>query len=176
MSPFMASLKYISLVVLRNNLDSVVAAVVGIRLQRIPALNDTVLNVGIISDIYVVENDGILNHAVLSNEYFLKQNGILHLAVDDTTAGNQAIVHFGANIVLRRRQIIHLGINLRLILEKVLAHLRLKEIHISLILGLHRRDVVPVFLHLVAINLLHVLVANQDIRNKVPTLLIRATL
>ena len=71
---------------------------------------------------------------VISNEYFLKQYRILHRAIDDTAAGNQTILYIGSCIIFCRRKILNLGINIRVIVQKMLSHICFQEIHVGLVI------------------------------------------
>ena len=42
--------------------------------DRISAFHNAVLNIGIISEIYVIQNDRILYNTVISNKHFLEKN------------------------------------------------------------------------------------------------------
>ena len=86
--PLVPSLQYIPFVVLGYNPNTVVAAVIGVRLECITALDNAVLNMCVVADINIIQNDGILNHTILPDKYLLEQDRILHLAVDDASAGD----------------------------------------------------------------------------------------
>ena len=49
----------------------------------------------------------------------------------------KAVSHNSARIVLCRRKIVDLGINIRILLEEIISHFRLQEIHVGLIVGIH---------------------------------------
>jgi len=59
--------------------------------------------VRVIADVYVIQNNGILDVTVVSDKGFLEDYGILYRAVDNTAAGNQAVLNLRSNIILRRR-------------------------------------------------------------------------
>ena len=65
----------------------------------------------IVTQIYFIENNRILDHAVISHVNLLKQHRILNLAIDDTPAGNQTVLHLASRIVLGRRIIVNLGVH-----------------------------------------------------------------
>mgnify|MGYP002508738222 CR=1 FL=1 len=46
--------------------------------------------------------------------------------------------------IFRRGQIIHLGINVRILFKEVITDLRFQEIHICLVIGFHRSNIAPV--------------------------------
>jgi len=73
----------VSLVLLNDDLDAILTAVIGVRADRVPAFDDAVLYMGIIADINVVEYDGILDVAVGADEDFLEYDGVFYCAVDD---------------------------------------------------------------------------------------------
>lgn len=64
----------------------------------ITALYNTILNVGIISKIYIFK---IINfyHTVITHIYFLKQNWIFHCSIDYISAGNQTVLYNCTRIV-----------------------------------------------------------------------------
>ena len=82
-----------ALIFLDNDLDFVLAAEVGIGTDRISGFHDTVLNVGIITQVNIIENDGILDHAIVSYIDVFEQYRILHAAVNNTAAGNQTVMY-----------------------------------------------------------------------------------
>ena len=129
----------------------------------IPAFYDAVFDMGIITQIYVVQNNRILDNAVISHIYFLKQNRILHLPVDDTAAGYQAVLYQTSRIIFCRRKIVDLGVNSRILTEEIISHFRFQEIHIGLVVSLNGREVVPVILDLISIDPLQILIADQNI-------------
>ena len=63
--------------------------------------------------------------------------------------------------------IIHLGVNIRILLEEEVAYLRTKEIHIGPEIVVHRRDIAPIIGHLVTADALHIFVAHQYIIDKI---------
>ena len=44
--------------------------------DRIPALNDTVFDICIVSEIYIVQNNRVFNHTVVSDKYLFKDDRI----------------------------------------------------------------------------------------------------
>ena len=82
------------------------------------AFNNAVLNMSIISQIYIVQNHRVLDHTVISYKYVFKKDGILHRTINNTSAGNQAVLHLCSRIVFCRRQIINLCLNCRFLFEE----------------------------------------------------------
>ena len=117
----------------------------------------------IIPQIHIVQDYGILNYTIVSNKYILKQNGILNHSVYNTAAGDQTVLHHCARVVFGWRKVIDLGLDSRLLLEEIVADLRLQEIHVGLIIGFHSGNIAPVAVDLVAIDSLQILVANENI-------------
>ena len=62
-----------------------------VRPDRVTALDDTVLNVRIVSEIHIIEDDGIFDHTVISDKDFLEDHRILNRAVDDAPAPHKAV-------------------------------------------------------------------------------------
>lgn len=89
------------------------------------AFYDTIFNISVVADIYIIQNDGIFDDAVIADIALLENNGVFHSAVDNTSAGDQAVSHIGACVVFGRGQIVHLGINIRILLEEIIAHIGL---------------------------------------------------
>ena len=117
------SLHNISFIFFYHHFYTVFPYVAGIGPNGISALHDAVFDAGVVTQIYIIENNGISDHAVISNEYFLKQYRILHRAIDDTAAGNQTVLHISSCIIFCRRKILNLGINIRVIVQKMLSHI-----------------------------------------------------
>ncbi len=96
-----------------------------VRTNGIAALYDTVFNNGVITDIHVIQNNRILNDTVVSDIDLLKENRVFHRSVQNTAAGYKTVLDLCARIVLGRRKIIYLGIDLRILLEEVVPYFRL---------------------------------------------------
>lgn len=65
----------------------------------IMTFHDTILNISIVTDINIIQDNGILNGTITSNKYFLKDDGVLYRTIDDTSAGDQAILDLCTYIV-----------------------------------------------------------------------------
>ena len=85
----------------------------------------------VVADIYVIQDNRILDVAVIADKGFFENNGILHRSVDDAAAGNQAVGYLYADVVLRGRKVVHLGIDIRILTEEIVPDLRLQEIHVG---------------------------------------------
>ena len=55
-----------------HNLNAIPSTEIGIGAQRIPALHNTILNMRIVADIYIIQDDRILDHAVFAHKYLLE--------------------------------------------------------------------------------------------------------
>ena len=117
----------------------------------------------VISNIHIIEDNGILDHTIIADIALLKDHGILYHTVDDTSTGYQAVTHLGTGIIFCGRQVIHLGIYVRILLEEIVSHICFQEVHIGAVVIIHRCDISPVFLDLVSIDSLQILVTDKDI-------------
>ena len=108
-----------------HNFYTIFASVIGIGPYCSPALYDTILNMRVIPDIDIIQNDGILDIAVVTNVGLLEDYRIFYLAVHDTAAGNQAVFDLRAHVIFGRGQVVHLGIDIRILLKEVIPDLRL---------------------------------------------------
>ena len=77
----------------------------------------------VIPDIHIIQNDGVFDIAVVSNIGLSEQNGILYHTIDDGSAGNKAVLYTGTYIILGRRQVLCLGIDIRVLLKEVIPDL-----------------------------------------------------
>ena len=57
----------------------------------ITALHDTVLNITVIPDMYIIQNNRILDDTVITDINFFEKNGILYRTIDDASACDQAV-------------------------------------------------------------------------------------
>src|SRR5699024_4865813 len=119
--------------------------------DRIPALDDTVFDVCIVSEIYFIQNDRVFDHTVISDKYLFKDDGVFYRTVNDTSASDKAVLHDRTRIVFCRRLVAHLGIYTRKLSEKVIPHLRLQEIHVCPVICIHSRYVAPIAAYLVPV-------------------------
>lgn len=140
--------------------------------NRVAALDDTVLDNGIIANVYIIQDDRVLDHAVVSDINLTEQNGILDGTVDDAATCENRVTHVTVRVVLRRRIILELRVDTRQLLEEELADVTVQEIHVGLIVRLDGRDVCPVGVDLITIDALYVLIAYQDITDEIGTILI----
>ena len=91
----------------------------------IMTFHDTILNISIVTDINIIQDNGILNGTITSNKYFLKDDGVLYSTIDDTSAGDQAILDLCTYILFCRRKIIYLGVDIRILTEEIVSDIRL---------------------------------------------------
>ena len=157
----------ITLVLFHNDAHAILSLVTGIGTDGVPALHNTVLDICVIPEVYIIQNNGIADDAVISHKCLLKQYGVFHRSVDDTTAGDQAVFYMRSRIVLGRRKIIDLRIHIGILLEEVIPHFRLQEVHVCLIIRFHRGNVAPVGIHPISVNALQSLVTDQDIPHEI---------
>ena len=75
---------------------------------RAVALYDTVLNVGVITDVNIIKNDRILDRTVVADVCLLEYYGVLDHAVYDTSRRNERITNLRTVVVFSRRQIVNL--------------------------------------------------------------------
>ena len=128
---FFLILKNVPLIILNNNLDAVVLFVVGVGLDGAVALHDTVLNMCIVPYIHIIEDNGILDVAVVADEGSLEDHGVLNGSVNDTSAGNKAVLNVYPHVILSRRKIYNLGVDSGILSEEVLSYLWLEEVHVG---------------------------------------------
>ena len=77
----------ISLIFLNYNLDlAILTDMSRVRAAGVTALHDTVLDIGVVTDMHVVQNDRVLDRTIVPNINLFKQHRILHHTVDDTAA------------------------------------------------------------------------------------------
>ena len=105
--------------------DLALAHEAAIRMDRIAALDDAVLNVGVVADVHIVQDDRILDGHVVADVNLLEENRVLHDTVDDAARSDQTVFHDRVRIVLCRRKVIHLGIDIRVLAEEVINQYRL---------------------------------------------------
>ena len=91
--------------------------------DRISGLDDTVLKIAVVSNMNVIQNDGVLNDAVITYINLLEQYGVFYRTVDDTTAGDKAVVCHCFAVVLCRRKVLHLCLNAGLLAEEIVPNL-----------------------------------------------------
>ena len=120
----------------------------------------------------IVKYDRIPDDAVVADINLFEQQRVLDGSVDDGSARNQRVAHARARVVLCGRQIVDLGINIGILLEEVVAHRRIEEIHICAEILLDRADVAPVLIVLVRVHFLDVGVSDDDVANEIVTLLL----
>lgn len=65
----------------------------------ITALHDTVLNITVIPDMYIIQNNRILDDTVITDINFFEKNGILYRTIDDASACDQAVADSCISIV-----------------------------------------------------------------------------
>ena len=121
----------------------------------------------VISNIYVIEDNGILDHTIIANIALFENDGILYHTIHDTSAGYQAVAHLGTGIVFCGRQIVYLGIYIRILFEEVISHICFQEIHVGTVIIVYRCDISPVILDLISVDSLQILVADQNISYKI---------
>ena len=130
----------------------------------------------VISNVNVIEDNGIFDHTIIANITLLEDHGVLYHTVDNTSAGYQAVTHLRTGVVFCGRQIIHLGIYIRILLEEVISHIRFQEVHICAVVILHRCDISPVILDLISVDSLQILVTDQNISYEIITVFLSTLL
>ena len=102
-----------------HNLNAILSLMIGVRPDRSSALYNAVLDVCVITDIYIIQNDGVFYVTIASNIGFFEDHGIFNRAVHNTAAGYQAVFDLRAHVIFGRRQIVHLGVNIRVLLKEI---------------------------------------------------------
>lgn len=115
----------VSLVAFYHDFDITLAQEAGVCANGVMAFDNAVLDVCVVPYVYVIQDNGVLDDAIVSDIAFLEYHGILHGAVYDTAAGYQAVLDIRTHVVLGRRKVVHLGVNIGVLFEEIIAHLRL---------------------------------------------------
>ena len=79
-----------------------------VRPDGITALYDAVLNVSIVSKVYIIQNNGILYYTVITDKDFFKDYGIFNRSVNNASTAYQTVLYDRARIIFRRRLVAHL--------------------------------------------------------------------
>ena len=133
---------------------------IGVRPDRSMTFYDAIFNVSVVAYVNIIQNNGVLYVTAASNKRLLKDDGVLDPAVYKSSAGKQTVLHVGTHIKLCRRQIIYLGINIRILSEEIISGLSLQEIHVRVKIVIDACNIAPVILQLISINPLHILITN----------------
>ena len=105
-----------------HNLYFIFAAQICICANRITALHNTILNMRIVSDVNIIQNNRIFNYTVTFLQIpVLNSDRILYCSVYNTSACDQAVLDFCSHIVFCRSKVIHLGVDIRLLMEEIFA-------------------------------------------------------
>ena len=138
-------LKYITIVLFQNDLYLLRCTnIVGICTDRTVALHYAVFNICVIANINIIQNDRIFDHTIISDINLFKQNRILYLSIDDTSTGDQTVVHFRSYIIFCRRQVLDLRYDRWIFIKEKFSRLPVQEIHICLEIRIYGCNIAPV--------------------------------
>src|SRR5699024_1112585 len=104
-----------------------------------------------------------LDGTVVANVNIFEQYGVLHLTVDDTAGRNDTVTDVGAGIIFCRRQVVYLGIYVRILFEEVVPDILFEEIHVGPVIRIHSGDVAPVSIQLISVDLADIFVTDKDV-------------
>ena len=130
----------------------------------------------IISKVYIIKNHRVFNNTVIAYKYITEQDRIFYCTINDTSAGDQTILHICTRIIFSRRHICDLCLDPWLLFKEIIADLRFQEIHICLIISLCCGNIVPVSIDLIAINSLKILISDENIIYKIMSSFLSSTL
>ena len=87
--------------------------------------DDEDLKVGIVTDVDIVQDYGVPDDGIISDVAGLEKYRVFNGSVDDASAGYKSISHLCSGVVLSGRKIVHLGIDIRILLEEIVPYLGL---------------------------------------------------
>ena len=125
------------------------------------AFHDAVLDPDLIADIHVVQDDGIPDDRAFPDESLLENDGIFHGAVDDRAACDEGILHRGARVILRGREVIGLRQHGLVLSKERIADVPAQEVQIRLIIRFRRGNAAPVAFQMIGEDPLHAAVADD---------------